>query len=172
MTGYGAVSTKNPDDENSFEEYYDSDAADLRYVQERPLPFKERMRKLCSAGVPIVVAIILMLGFGWWTTNALTPRHSTGFDHSAIPVPSGTLAPFATTFTFTTVDPDTDTTTKAPDVISTETTSSGSDASSAKTKSRSSTTTKACADNPGCRKLGLVGDCCPTADGVQLGCCL
>ncbi len=30
---------------------------------------------------------------------------------------------------------------------------------------------RACADNSGCAGLGLVGDCCPTAEGTMLGCC-
>ncbi|CAJ1417561.1 unnamed protein product, partial [Effrenium voratum] len=34
-----------------------------------------------------------------------------------------------------------------------------------------STTGGACADSPGCSKLGLQGLCCPTAGGVNLGCC-
>jgi len=29
-----------------------------------------------------------------------------------------------------------------------------------------------CSQNPGCKNLGLIGSCCPTRAGVQLGCCI
>lgn len=155
--GYGAVSTKNPDDENSFEEY--DEAADYRYIPERPLTTQERARKLVSAGVPIVIAILLMLGFGWCASKALTPQHAKGVEHSAIPPQFVTMGPFPAlhpTDPPAALDTDTTTTTKA---------------SSKTTKARSSSSA-ACADNPACHKLGLVGDCCPTVEGIQLGCCL
>lgn len=176
MTGYGAVSTKNPDDENSFEEYGDQ-TLDLRYVPVRTLTTQEKVRKWVSAGVPIVVAILLMVGFGWWTTNALTPRHPAGVvDHTEVPAQSLTVGPFPTPHPTTAASPTigrddahTKATAAAPKVTPSAT---GSDESTSKPKKTRSSGSSACADNPECNKLGLVGDCCPTADGVQLGCCL
>jgi len=155
MTAYGTIPKLDDDPESTFEEY------NVDYVQERKLSPKERMKKILTAGLPIVIALLLVLGFGLWTTKALSPGPSTHSAHTPVPMHSEVVH-----------------STPSPEPVPSPTTNSKSHEASPNAPnstfssgSSKKSSAKACSANPECDALGLIGDCCPTSDGKQLGCC-
>lgn len=155
MTAYGAIPPSADDAENSFQEY------DVDYVQERQLTRKERINKIMTAGLPILIALFIVVGFGLWTTKALAPAPSKNTIHA---IESPTVVDTAPSPTEPLLKPATaeKSDEEVPVVPKHSRTSSDT------TKESGG---KSCSANPGCKNLGLIGDCCPTIEGVQLGCC-
>lgn len=133
----------------------DFDANQTYYLKETPVARPDRIRKFLLAAFPILVAIFIMGGAAYFLTQDFSKLY---------PGRSGDR-----TKTPSTYHPPTDT---SP---STTTSSSSSEWTGPKSSSSSSsaamktTGEAACEAHPKCSDL--VGDCCPTSDGIMLGCC-
>ncbi|CAJ1961707.1 unnamed protein product [Cylindrotheca closterium] len=168
MPSYGAVDTQRSEDaetnaaDNSFEEM------DMRFLKEQKVSQDARRRKVISALVPILVALVIILLFAKISLGAIGPAHDpkypTEYGSKAAPAPS----PKSSTPTG-----------EEPSSVSAFPPASSYSSSSnttAKNKnmnttSTSITTTASCSENRPCYQLGLTGQCCPTGEGVMLGCC-
>jgi hypothetical protein len=164
-SSYGAIATthKSVDDaedpaENSFEEY------NVDYVQQRKLTSKERFQKILAVGVPIVIALIIVGGFGWWSSKAVAPRHDYTKVSTQVPAPQHSIQllddePKKSATSSTVVYPSPSPAPKKKTATSASKTASSSSGSAS------------CSANPKCKALDLTGECCPTGDGTNLGCC-
>ena len=146
MTNYGAVDSKDTEAasavDSSFEEY------NVDYLGAQTLSPNERFKKIVSASLPLVIAVLLMVGFGFLSSSAL--HYHNPQDYSS-PISVSSAEPNS---------------------------SSSSYSSSSKVvpsippkKANSSSSSASCSENPACLELGLIGNCCPTDTGVTLGCC-
>ena len=162
MSEYGSIPA---DADHSFEEY------DVNYIQSKALTTKERWTKLLRASLPIVVALVLLGGFGWWTSQAVAPHRS---NDKVITVeykdPSTGVMPSSSSSSSSSVIGST------PMVVVPKTNQVDMKPMSSSSASSSSTThsgrdTSLCSTNSKCSSLGLIGSCCPTNEGVVLGCC-
>jgi hypothetical protein len=169
---YGAVKEEG-------EEFYDVE--NTYYVKERELTLKQKCNKIMLVALPILAAIVIIGGFtlyllfdsgilgrgphqGGGSANSGqvgTPSSRGGENpfvtsksksSSSVPSPiaKGGSAPMKTTHA---------TTGSVPSPIS--------KGGSAPVKTGS----LECSANEKCAKLGLIGACCPTNEGVMLGCC-
>lgn len=151
MSEYGAIPKSDGEADNSFEEY------DVDYVQERKLSFKERINKFFTAGIPIIIAVLIVVAFGLWTTKALAPAPSQTSVHTPAHSPVPATSPVVEKTPVPAPAP------SSTAYVPEPTTSAGT------VKGNGG---KACSTNPACKDLGLVGDCCPTSEGIELGCCM
>jgi hypothetical protein len=141
--------------EAASEEY---DLENTYYVKGRELSSKERLTKCILVLLPILAAVILIGGFAYYVTNHILERNAGG-GHKAdtaypeSPYSSGGGGP-----------------SRPGSYPSTESNSSPAPAPK-KSAHSSSTRSSSCSANPKCLELGLKGNCCPTNDGVTLGCC-
>jgi hypothetical protein len=175
MSEYGSIPADDAD--HAFEEY------DVNYIQSKALTTKERWTKLMRATVPLVIALVLLGGFGWWTSQAVAPHRSndkvTTVEYKDSPssgvMPSSSSSSSSVIGSTTVrVEPKTNQVEMKPTWSSPE--SSGSTHSTTKTSSTRSSSgggsdTSLCSVNSKCSNLGLSGSCCPTKEGVVLGCC-
>lgn len=131
---------------------------DMRFLTDEKVSKSEKRRKLVSTLVPILIAVATILLFAKVALGAIGPYHDPKYPTEAgsrRPVPTG---PATTTTTSTTEE--------APVAAPV------SSVSVEDTKSRSSSSSSAsCSANKACDKLGLTGLCCPTGEGITLGCC-
>mmetsp|Transcript_3786 Transcript_3786/g.8163 ORF Transcript_3786/g.8163 Transcript_3786/m.8163 type:complete len:164 (+) Transcript_3786:151-642(+) len=150
---YGSVGDNeelgaNDDNSKNFDESH------LYYYKEKDLTTTEKISKLIKLFVPIIIAVVLIGGLAYILFHdfgTLYPRpggekvtSKGGMVSQSTSVSSGE---------------------SAPTVIRSE---------SSPTVSKSKTSSSfggSCAANPSCAALGLSGVCCPTPEGVQLGCC-
>jgi hypothetical protein len=168
MPEYGSIPSIDQDPNHSFEEY------DVNYIQSKSLTTKERWTKLLKAAVPIVIALLLVGGFGWWASQAVAPSHSSKVTvdyKNPVPAPTGRGGGS----TITAMGPPREqSVTVKPSIPTTLTTNTKTD-----TSTKSVTTSggtgggdgSLCTARAKCARLGLIGDCCPTSEGVVLGCC-
>jgi hypothetical protein len=172
---YGAVK------EEEGEEFYDVE--NMYYVKERELTLKQKCNKIILAALPILAAFIIIGGFtlyllfdsgilgrgphqgggsanGGQVSNpssrggenpfaASKSKSSSSSSSVPSPIAKGGSAPVTTTHT----------TGSVPSPIS----KGGS--------APMTTKLSACSAYEKCAKLGLIGTCCPTNEGVMLGCC-
>lgn len=136
-------------------EQYDLD--NTYYVKERTMSRKERCSKLLLVMLPIVLAVILVGGFAYYVISHVLERGAGGGKHGTIETaypasPKGSSSIPASR-------PGTYPASQSPP------------APAPKTKSHSSSASSSCSSNSKCADLGLIGDCCPTKQGVTLGCC-
>lgn len=150
MKNYG--SAKLSEEGASAADQYDLD--NTYYVKERTMSRKERLTKCMLVLVPILAAVILVGGFAYFVISHVLERGGRGNrDHAAVAIPAnpssggGRPASRPGTYPSTEFEPP-----PAP-------------APKEKTHSAS------CSANSKCVDLGLKGECCPTNDGVTLGCC-
>jgi hypothetical protein len=172
MSEYGSIPADDAD--HTFEEY------DVNYIQSKALTTKERWTKLLRATVPLVVALVLLGGFGWWTSQAVAPHRSndkvTTVEYKDSPssgvMPSSSSSSSSSVIGSTTVrvEPKTNQVEMKPTKSSSSSSSSGSTQTTTKTSGGGSDTSL-CSVNSKCSNLGLSGSCCPTNEGVVLGCC-
>jgi hypothetical protein len=139
-------------DENNFKE------TDLLYYKGRTLSQKEKTVKIIKIALPVLVAVLLIGTLAWFLLS--------DFGH-LYPGPSGVKPPDQSSSTIS-----------YP--ASTPHLPSGPEPASAPAKLpvRSSSTSplssgggSSCAAHSNCNKLGLTGECCPTAAGDMLDCC-
>lgn len=147
MSGYGAVDTNEPMDA----EAQPFNESDFLYLKEQKLTREEKFKKIILTTIPILVAFFIMGGIAYWLFK--------DFDH-LYPGPSGKKYPSK----------------YSPQVSPIHTPTAPAPApkvspSSSSTSSSSGGGNSACTANPDCKKLGLTGDCCPTSEGILLGCC-
>ena len=153
-TTYGAVEA----DENAAVDHsFDAESAYYLKSETATLTPRQRTRKYLSTALPILVAVLIMGGLAWLLLrdfNNLYPGRgggsgddSTIYDRS-IPTTGKNSLKDSTTIPGTTP--------------------SRPDSSSVKHVDSS---LAACSVHAACAKLELVGNCCPTDEGVVLGCC-
>lgn len=162
MPEYGSIPSGSEDPDLSFEEY------DVNYIRVKELSAKERWTKRIKTAVPIIVALIIIGGFGWFTSQAIKPPQT----HGAIEVdykdPAQIPEDGDSTTSYEPLSPLPSPTPRAKD----EGRYSGTTSTQSNIKSKSSGGSgPTCSANSKCDKLGLVGQCCPTGEGVTLGCC-
>jgi hypothetical protein len=168
---YGAVKEEG-------EEFYDVE--NMYYVKEQELTLKQKCHKIMLVALPILAAVLIIGGFTLYVLfdSGILGRgpHQGGGSANggqvSTPSSRGGENPFAT------VKSDSSSSVPSPiakggSASGTTTHSTGSVPSpiskggSAPMKAGSS----ACSANEKCAKLGLIGACCPTNEGVMLGCC-
>ena len=155
-SSYGAVD-ENPKQVVERDLSYDID--NTYYVQSRPLSAKEKWRKFMLLAIPIVAAFLIMTGFAYVLFHALpssSHRTSSGTENS----PSSVIT---TPRNYYSDGGDK----KKPAGFSVP----AAVREPTKSSSTSSKKSSACKDNSKCQQLGLTGECCPTMQGVTLGCC-
>ena len=144
-TSYGAVEA---DENAAVDRSFDAESA--YYLKPEPVPLTpgQRTRKFLITALPIVVAVLIMGGFAWFLLrdfNNLYPGRGGGSGADATTVYDRPLP------------------------------SSGKksldDSSSSSTAKHVDSSLAACSAHSACTKLELVGNCCPTDEGVVLGCC-
>lgn len=127
------------------------------YVKERPMSTKERCGKIMLVLLPIVLALLLVGGFTYYViSNVLQKGGGRGHD-TVTTFPSSPKGGSSGQET-------------RPGTYPTEH-SPPAPAPAPKEKSHASSGSSACSSNLKCADLGLVGECCPTKQGVTLGCC-
>jgi len=146
-----------PQEGTAADEY---DIDNTYYVKERTMSRKERINKFLLLLLPILLAVLLVGGFAFYVVSHVLERG--GGRHGNIDVTpqvstKGTASRPANSRPGT--YPTEPKLAPAPAPIST------------KEKSHASSGSSACASNSKCADLGLIGDCCPTKQGVTLGCC-
>lgn len=125
------------------------------YVKERSLSRKERCSKLLLVLLPILLALLLLGGVTYYFVSHILVRGGGG-KHGEISVTYPSSKGSSSTVSRPGSFPSP--TEKAP-------------APAPAPKSHSSSGSSACSSNSKCADLGLIGDCCPTKQGVTLGCC-
>ena len=144
------------------EEGVDYDIANTYYVKERELTSREKWTKFLLAALPILAAFLIVGGFTLYLLfdSGILGHgaHAGGGGGEAISSPSkkGGENPFATS--------------KSESSSSVPSPISGRGSAPLKTTTHASGSS-ACSANEKCAKLGLVGACCPTNNGVMLNCC-
>jgi hypothetical protein len=144
------------------EEGVDYDIENIYYVKERELTSREKWNKFMLAALPILAAFLIVGGFTIYLLldSGILGRgpHAGGGGGEAVSSPSkkGGENPFAASKS--------ESSSSVPPPIS------GGGSAPLKTTTHASGSS-ACSANVKCAKLGLVGACCPTNEGVMLGCC-
>lgn len=128
------------------------------YVKPRAMSTRERLTKCILVIVPILAAVILVGGFAYYVTSHVLERNAGGGHkdtaYPASPYSSGGGRPASRPGTYPSTESD------------------SPPASAPKKSSHSSSTSpSSCSANSKCLDLGLKGNCCPTNEGVTLGCC-
>lgn len=162
LTSYGSVPTtvETVEQGTGFQE------GSVYYLKEKSLTPKEKFQKLVRVAVPLAIALLVLGGFAYFLTR--------GFDslYPAPGEPSHVNIPHFTPSTDTAASPPGPSPLQPygppiPSPVSTPVTSSSSASSSTGGGSSDSD----CSAHPKCNDLGLTGSCCPTGEGVVLGCC-
>jgi hypothetical protein len=169
---YGSIQPceGNADNDQSF------DAENAYYLGDSGsnLTFEQKIRKTIKFAFPIIVAIVIMGGFGLYLFrdfNTLYPGRGGGRDGDSQPSGSGShvisgKAPIQV-----------DASGSSPDSKNGPRDPLDTDVSSSSTISTKSNTGRkdglgaSCSSYSSCSSLGLIGDCCPTAKGDFLDCC-
>lgn len=134
----------------------DFDEKDTYYLKEGTLTREEKRRKFLLLAVPIIAAVLIIGG------AALFLLHD--FNH-LYPGKGGGKEPGYKTKV------------KHPSSVSEKSDSSSSHSAPVSAPTSPSSTfdtgksSSDCSANEKCKAKGLTGDCCPTSDGVILGCC-
>lgn len=143
----------------------------MLYVKDRVLSPREKWKKCMLASIPLIAALIIVGGAAYGLlrkfdifyppphgdyspqyTPRYAPYHSLVDDKEPTPVAAPHKAPLPSSAS-------------PPQPTS-------SSSSSSKSSSRTSSNGSAdCSAHPKCDELGLIGVCCPTQDGILLGCC-
>lgn len=176
--GYGAIDTSEPDDTERQEELKESDF--IYFLKDKNATREDRLKKFILGAVPLVIAVILMGGIGFWLFK--------DFDH-LYPGPSGSRSSPNLKPRGPPINSPQD---SAPDYFPAPSDSDPSPPTTSNLKPRgppigtpvapapspmkppasfSSGNDVDCSAIPACNKLGLTGLCCPTGEGVMLGCC-
>ena len=171
LTSYGSVPTtiETVEQGTGFQE------GSVYYLKEKTLTSKERFQKLVLVAVPLAVSLLIVGGAAYFLTRGFdslypapgeaghvniphfTPSTHT-FDDAAPPSPPGP-SPVHQPYGPPIASP-----------VSTASTSSSSSSSSTGGGSSAGGDSD-CSAHPKCSDLGLSGSCCPTGEGIVLGCC-
>lgn len=150
---YGTINTKDEESDGNVENK-DFDESNLYYYKGEELTRKEKLSKMIKLLVPIIIAAVFLGGI------AFVLFHNFG---GLYPGPgeekvrsSGDSASHLT---------ETETSEYTP------TSAKPSSSSGSSTPIATKTAGRSCEANPSCADLGLTGVCCPTDEGIQLGCC-
>jgi hypothetical protein len=176
--GYGAVDTNEPNDTESqpFQE------SDVYYLKEQKMSREDRVMKILLAAVPLLVAVLIMGGIGFLLFK--------DFDH-LYPGPGGStspsnlkprgppiISPQGTAPDYSPAIDDQPTAPtpsylkpRGPPISSPTAPAPAPKTSPSSSSSISSSGCGECSANPACNEIGLTGKCCPTGEGVMLGCC-
>ena len=150
---YGSVST---DEEIPADKSFDE--SNLYYMKEEERTKKEKLFKAVKLGVPIIIAVVMIVGLAYLLFNNF------GYFY---PGRGGQVTPSKHSSSSTTTS------------SSSSSSSSGSGSSHYENIATSvpipeKTTTSSggtCEAHPKCADLGLTGECCPAASGIKLNCC-
>jgi hypothetical protein len=173
LPSYGSLKVSTEEDEYSFQE------VNTYYLKPSPLSRSEKLKKLLLIGVPILAAVIMIGGAASLLFKS--------FDH-LYPGPGGSGRPYPSPSRGKdNTEPSAPALHPRPASSPMNSPQSGGDrtspmsgggggggsggSSSSSSSSSSSPGSAACAGHKGCSELELTGDCCPTAQGVMLGCC-
>jgi hypothetical protein len=191
LPSYGSLKVSTTATTTAEEDPSESDfqEVDTYYLKPSPLSRSEKLKKLLVIGVPILAAVIIVGG-----AASLLFKD---FDH-LYPGPGGSVRPYPSPSSNVVKDKGTDTEPSAPsypvvlpprgpplqpasspknspqtggDRRSPLSSGGGGGRSSSSSSSSSLSGSAACAGHKECSELDLIGDCCPTIQGVMLGCC-
>jgi hypothetical protein len=158
LPSYGSLKVStDEEDEYSFQE------AHTYYLKPSPLSRKEKLQKLLLLGVPILAAVIIIGG-----AASLLFKD---FDN-LYPGPGGSGRPYPSPSRGKDTEPASSPMHNAPqpggDPKPPIMSGGGGGSNGGSSPSSGSA---ACASNEKCAALDLIGNCCPTAQGIMLGCC-
>jgi len=134
----------------------DYDIDNTFYVKEREMSRQEKCTKLMLVLLPIVLALLLVGGFTFYVISHVLVRGG-GSKHGDLAYPPAAPSPAASGH--------------KPQSRPGHYPAESPPSSTPKEKSVETSGSSACSDNAKCAKLGLIGECCPTKQGVKLGCC-
>jgi hypothetical protein len=140
----------------------------MLYVKPRVLSPREKWKKCMLASIPLIAALIMVGGAAYLLLRKFDIFYPPP-DGDYSPQYTPRYAPYHSSLVDDTVPTPVAVSHKAPPpspVSAPEPTSTSS--SSSKSSSNGSAN---CSAHPKCDELGLIGVCCPTQDGVLLGCC-
>jgi hypothetical protein len=168
LSSYGSLKVSTDEDEFEFQE------VNTYYLKPSPLSRSDKLKKLMLIGVPILAAVIIVGGFALLLFKSFDNLYP-GPGGSVRPYPS---APEPSAPSYPVVPRGSDThlhpasspmhTSQSGGDPNSPTSGGGGSGGSASSSSGSSAS---CAGHKQCNELELIGDCCPTDQGVMLGCC-
>lgn len=186
MPSYGAVDTEQPSkaaqaasdaaasnlESNTLRPVHSYKELDMRFLEETQTSKKERRRKMVSTVVPILIAFVIIGLFAKLALGAIGPYHDPKYSSEF----GSNRPPAVETKTTTTSTESSNTkssykTTEAPAAAPVASTTIASNKKSDEEDTKSKSSLASCSKNDACNLLGLIGECCPTAEGVMLGCC-
>eukprot|EP00536_Pseudo-nitzschia_multiseries_P015082 jgi/Psemu1/216806/e_gw1.817.2.1 len=153
---YGAVSS-NDEESGGDGKNRGFDESNLYYYKDQELTSREKISKMIKLLVPLIIATGLIGGLAYILFHdfgGLYPapgEEKTRMNGGSVSQPS-----------------ETDSMPSVPTYTKTSSFSSSSTPAIAKSDTSAGSS---CAANPSCVALGLTGVCCPTLEGVMLGCC-
>lgn len=165
---YGAV-------KGDGEEFYDVE--NMLYVKERELTLKQKCHKIMLVALPILAALVIIGGFTLYVLFdsgilGRGPHQRGGSGDVSTPSSRGGENPFVTSkSTSSSSVPSPIAKGGSAPVTTYHSTGSVPSPISKGGSAPVKTGSSACSANEKCAKLGLTGACCPTNDGVMLGCC-
>ncbi|VEU36886.1 unnamed protein product [Pseudo-nitzschia multistriata] len=159
-SGYKYGSVDNNDEEAGVDEKDKSfDESNLYFYKEEDLTRQEKISKFVKLFVPIILAVSMVGGLAYILFHDFGDLYPGPGEksHSAGRVSQPT--------TVTSDD-------YTPNIANMSSSSNSSHGSSIPVISQTKTSSgNSCEANPGCAALGLTGNCCPTSEGIKLGCC-
>ena len=172
LSSYGTLKVSTGEDMSAYQE------VDTYYLKPSPLNRSEKLKKLLLLGVPILAAVIIIGGAAFLLFKS--------FDH-LYPGPGGSVRPYPSPSRAKDTEPSeppypviprgpllhpaSSPSNTPPSGSDPRSPMSGGETSGESSSVSSSSGSAACSGHKECSALDLIGDCCPTGQGVMLGCC-
>ena len=175
LPSYGTLKVSTGEDLSAYQE------VDTYYLKPSPLNRSDKLKKLLLIGVPILAAVIIIGGAAFLLFKSFDHLYP-GPGGSARQYPSPSRAkdtePSAPSYPVVPRGPPLHPASSPMNLPPSESDPndprypmSGGGKSGESSSASSSSGSAACEGHKKCSALELIGDCCPTGQGVMLGCC-